>query len=397
MTTMRCGGRWTAWVDGCHHRGAALLITRRGFMASGAGFLLQAGAGVPSRLIVRSESPADFETPVPLLDRSWITPNELHFVRSHLRTPAVALATWRLTVDGQVERPLSLTLQDLARYRQVEQVVTLECSGNGRAFHDPPVPGIQWEKGAVGTARWSGVRLADVLRSAGVTSSGGHLIADGADTPVSEVPDFVRSIPLEKALHADTILATRMNGDPVPLNHGFPLRLIVPGWEGAASTKWLVHLQVSDREFDGFFMQTAYRIPTRFVAPGSAIGPADTVPYTELQVKSVFTSPLDEAPVRAGSRVELRGFAWAGEADIAQVDVSTDSGRTWSVATLGTDRAPYAWRRWVFPWTPDRSGSYLAMSRATDTRGRTQPTVAAWNPSGYLWNVIDKVRINVEI
>lgn len=365
-------------------------------MASGAGFLLQAAAaGVPSRLIVRSDSPADFETPVPLLDRAWITPNDLHFVRSHLKTPAVSLQTWRLTVDGEVERPLSLTLQDLARYPQVEQVVTLECSGNGRAFHDPPVPGLQWEKGAVGTARWSGVRLADVLRGAGVKISGRHLIVDGADTPIGRVPDFVRSIPLEKALHPDTLLATKMNGDPVPLNHGFPLRLIVPGWEGAASTKWLVHVQVSDREFDGFFVHTAYRIPTRYVAPGSAVSSADTVPYTELQVKSIFTAPLDDAPARAGSTVELRGFAWAGEAEIAKVDVSTDLGRTWAPATLGADRAPYAWRRWMLPWSPDRPGSYLAMSRATDTRGRTQPIVAAWNPSGYLWNVIDKVRINV--
>lgn len=372
------------------------MITRREFLASGAAFLSQVGAGRNERLVVRSESPADFETPVSLLDRSWITPNDVHFVRSHLRTPRVSLETWRLKIDGEVERPLSLTLQDLARYPRVDQAVTLECAGNGRAFHDPPVAGIQWEKGAVGTGRWTGVRLVDVLRDAGVKSSGKHLVADGADSPIGNVPDFIRSIPLEKALHPATMLATQMNGEPVPLDHGFPLRLIVPGWEGAASTKWLVHLQVSEREFDGFFEQTAYRIPTRYVAPGEAVDPSDTTPYTELQVKSIVTAPLDGAPVRAGSTIELRGFAWAGEAEIVSVDVSTDLGRTWGAATLGADRAPYAWRRWSFPWRADRPGSYVAMCRATDTRGRTQPILAQWNPAGYLWNVIDKVRIDVQ-
>lgn len=371
------------------------MITRRDFLASGAAFLLQTGADRHPDLIVKSESPADFETPVSLLDRSWITPNDIHFVRSHLPAPRVSLDTWRLIIDGEVERPQSLTLQDLSRYPRFEQVVTLECSGNGRAFHDPPVAGIQWEKGAVGTARWSGVRLADVLKDAGVNRRGQHLIADGADSPIASVPDFIRSIPLEKALHPDTMIATEMNGAPLPLNHGFPVRLIVPGWEGAASTKWLVHLRVSDREFDGFFVQSAYRIPTRYVAPGEAVNPADTVPYTELQVKSIVTAPLDGAPGRVGLTIELRGFAWAGEAEIASVEVSTDLGRAWMPATLGSDRARYAWRRWSFPWRPDRPGSYVAMCRATDTRGHTQPIVAQWNPSGYLWNVIDKVRIDV--
>lgn len=371
------------------------MITRREFLASGTAFLVQVGAGRNDRLVVRSENPVDFETPVSLLDRLWITPNGVHFVRSHLRTPRVSLDTWRLKIDGEVERPLSLTLQDLSRYPRVDQVVTLECSGNGRAFHDPPVAGIQWEKGAVGTARWTGVRLADVLKTAGITSNGKHLVADGADSPTGNVPDFVRSIPLEKALHPATMLATRMNGEPVPPDHGFPLRLIVPGWEGAASTKWLVHLQVSDRESEGFFQQTAYRIPTRSVVPGENINPADTVPYTELQVKSIVTAPLDGAPARTGSTVELRGFAWAGEAEVVSVDVSIDLGRTWAAATLGADRVQYAWRRWSFAWRVDRPGSYVVMCRATDTRGRTQPLIAQWNPSGYLWNVIDKVRVDV--
>ena len=221
------------------------MFTRREFLGSGAALLLQVGAGRNDRLVIRSESPADFETPVSLLDQSWMTPNDVHFVRSHLRTPRVSLETWRLKIDGEVERPLSLTLQDLSRYPRVDQVVTLECSGNGRAFHDPPVAGIQWEKGAVGTARWTGVRLVDVLREAGVKSGGKHLVADGADSPIGNVPDFIRSIPLEKALHPATMLATQMNGEPVPLVHGFPLRLIVPGWESAASPETLVPLQVS--------------------------------------------------------------------------------------------------------------------------------------------------------
>jgi DMSO/TMAO reductase YedYZ molybdopterin-dependent catalytic subunit len=240
------------------------------------------------------------------------------------------------------------------------------------------------------------VPLRDVLNRAGVKPGGQHVVLDGADVPPGSVPDFVRSIPIEKAMHPDTLLAYRMNGEEIPIEHGYPLRLIVPGWEAAASTKWLVHIRVSENESDGHFMRNAYRVPNRHVAPGSAVHPADMVPYTAMDVKSIFTSPLDGAAVRAGAPVELRGFAWAGEANVTRVDVSVDFGRTWVPATLDSDKAPYAWRRFRYVWRPNRRGSYVVLSRATDSQGRTQPAVPSWNPAGYVHNVIDKMRIHVE-
>jgi DMSO/TMAO reductase YedYZ molybdopterin-dependent catalytic subunit len=188
-----------------------------------------------------------------------------------------------------------------------------------------------------------------------------------------------------------------MNGEELPIDHGFPLRLIVPGWEAAASTKWIVSIRASEAEAGGFFMQSAYRIPRGPVAPGAAVDPKDMVPYTALNVKSIFTHPLEGATVRAGASVELRGFAWAGEADITKVDVSTNSGQTWDSAALDSDKAKYTWRRFRYLWKPARSGSFVAMCRATDSQGRTQPEVAAWNPSGYMYNAVDKVLLNVEV
>ena len=370
-------------------------INRRAFILGSAGFAFQA-AGIQKDLIIRSGSPADFETPVQFLDKAWLTPNDLYYVRSHLPTPNIQLNTWRLTVDGEVNQSLNLTMKEIHGFKGIDRTVTLECSGNGRAFADPPVPGVQWEKGAVGTARWTGISLRDVLAKAQLKPTAKHVILNGADVPIRAVPDFVRSIPIEKAMHPDTILAYRMNGADIPIHHGFPLRLIVPGWEAAASTKWIVNIRVSEMEAGGFFMQNAYRLPKQPVAPGTAVDPKDMVPYTALNVKSIFTHPLDGATFRTGAAVELRGFAWAGEADITRVDVSTDSGGTWSAAALDRDKAKYTWRRFRYLWRPARSGSFVVMSPAVDSQGRRQPEVASWNPSGYMYNIIDKVRVNVE-
>jgi DMSO/TMAO reductase YedYZ molybdopterin-dependent catalytic subunit len=273
--------------------------------------------------------------------------------------------------------------------------VTLECAGNGRAFFDPPVAGIQWEKGAVGTARFTGARMADVLKKVGVKSTGKYVAMNGADKPIGKMPDFVRNVPIAKALNEDTVLAYEMNGEPVPILHGFPLRAVVPGWEGAYSVKWLTNLQVIDKEYDGFFVKTAYRFPNRRVAPGEAVDPKDMVPLTGLIVKSFISSPLDGATMAPG-KVQLNGFAWAGESYIAKVDVSMDNGGTWVPAKLGKEREHYAWQSFEHEFNITQPGSYLLMSRATDDKGIEQPVVAQWNPSGYLWNVIDKVRVNVK-
>ncbi len=384
--------------------GAALILgemvpsLRPTVAASAADLPAQAGPVIvpgKEKLIVRSARPLNLEMPIGLLD-SWITPTPLHFVRNHYDVPMVSLEDWRLRVDGVVEHPLALTLDDLRRLPMVEEVVTLECAGNGRSFFDPKVPGAQWQRGAVGTARYRGVRLADVLERAGVRPTGKHVLFDGADQPpVPTAPDFARSIPVEKAMNPDTLLAFEMNGEPLPAMHGFPLRAIVPGWIGSTNAKWLVRITVLEQEHDGHFMVKGYRSPRAPVAPGEKVDPGDMAVVTELDVKSLIAQPADGARAQGGT-LRVAGAAWGGEAEITRVEVSTDFGRAWKPARLGTDRARYAWRLWEFDWVVREKGTYLVMSRATDVRGRTQPISPRWNPSGYLWNVIDQVRVRVD-
>jgi DMSO/TMAO reductase YedYZ molybdopterin-dependent catalytic subunit len=347
------------------------------------------------KLIVRSVRPPDYETPVALLD-SWITPVEHFYVRQHMPTPAgLDAASWTLHVEGEVDNPINLTLDELRKMPSTTITTVLECAGNGRAFFDPPVAGIQWEKGAVGNARWTGVRMADVLKRAGVRSAGRFVVMNGADRGMGQQPDFVRQVPMAKALHGDTLIAYEMNDQPIHPLHGFPLRAIIPGWEGAYSIKWLTNLTVLDKEFDGFWVATGYRYPTKVVAPGAAVDAKDMAPLTGLVVKSLITKPLNDAVVAPGP-IDVAGFAWAGETDIARVDVSTDHGATWQPAKLVGERAKYAWRRFEYAFTPGRPQSYLILSRATDVNGRTQPMTPPWNPSGYLWNAPDSVRIEVK-
>jgi sulfite oxidase len=346
------------------------------------------------KLIVRSLRPEDLETPVGLLN-TWITPNDLFYVRHHAYAAKVNASEWKLVVDGEVTTPLSLTLDDLKKMPKASVTVTLECAGNGRAFFDPPMPGIQWEKGAVGTAKFTGVRLADVLKKAGVKAAGKYVALNGADKPVGKQPDFIRNLPLAKAIHPDTILAYEMNGEPLPQIHGFPLRAIAPGWEGAYAVKWLAHVQVIDKEHEGFFVKTAYRYPNLQVAPGAAVPPANMEPLTGLVVKSFINSPAEGTSFKPG-KVKLGGFAWAGESFITKVEVSKDNGATWVLAKLGKERERYAWQSFEYEFTITKPGSYLLMARATDDKGNVQPVSPHWNPSGYLWNVIDKVRVNVQ-
>jgi DMSO/TMAO reductase YedYZ molybdopterin-dependent catalytic subunit len=347
------------------------------------------------KLLVRSLRPPDYESPVALLD-SFLTPIEHFYVRSHLPVPpALDPAAWTLAVDGEVGSTLTLSLDELRKMPAATVTATIECAGNGRAFYDPPVAGIQWAKGAVGTARFTGARMADVLKRAGVKNTGRFVHMNGADRPLGTMPDFVRQLPIDKAMHPDTIVALEMNGQPIHPLHGFPLRAIVPGWEGAYSIKWLTHLRVADRESDSFWVATAYRYPTRRGAPGAAVDPRDMAPLTGLVVKSLITRPLDGATVGPG-KIDVAGFAWAGETDVSRVDVSTDHGATWQPARLVGEQARYAWRRFEFTFEATRPESYLVLSRATDTQGRTQPMTPPWNPSGYLWNAPDSVRIEVK-
>jgi len=345
-------------------------------------------------MIVRSLRFLDLEMPVEYAN-SFITPVKHFFVRNHMHEPSTLdLGQWRLTVSGEVERSLTFTHAELTKMEQHTVINTLECAGNGRAFAVPHVPGVQWQKGAIGTARFSGPRLREVLQRVGVKPTGKHVMFRGLDEVPGKVPPFIRSIPMEKASDGDTLVALRMNDSPLTKHHGSPARALVPGWIGAASCKWLSEIKVLDKEFEGNFMSPGYRMPNMAVKPGEAVRVEDTHPATALNVKSMITSPRAGASVK--SRMVIRGVAWAGEADIAKVEISTDAGRTWQSAQLAKEQSHYAWRLWSYSWNALRPGSYVISSRASDSKGRIQPDSVEWNPSGYLINVIDRVQINVQ-
>ncbi|HEY6769631.1 MAG TPA: sulfite oxidase [Candidatus Sulfotelmatobacter sp.] len=344
-------------------------------------------------MVLRSFRFIDLETPVEYFN-SWLTPVPHFFVRNHMHEPAeLDPQTWKLTIGGEVEKPVVLTLAELSKLETHSVVNTLECAGNGRAFQRPQVPGIQWGKGAVSTARFSGTPLRDILQRAGVKESGKHVMFRGLDEVPGKVPPFIRSIPIEKALDADTLIATHMNGSPLTKHHGFPARALVPGWIGAASCKWLTEVKVLEAEFGGNFMSPGYRFPNQLGKPGEAVKPEDTHPLTGLTVKSVIAGPGDGTRIKAG-KVFVHGAAWAGEADIVKVEISTDGGTQWIPAKLGHEQSHYAWRLWSYEWKA-KSGEYSILSRATDSQGRTQPATPVWNPSGYLNNAIDQVKIHV--
>jgi sulfite oxidase len=335
--------------------------------------------------------PLNAETPLELLT-DYLTPNDLFFVRSHWIPRMPDARSWRLVIDGEVSKRLSLGWNDLQKLPRVEATCVLQCAGNGRALHDPVMPGVQWRYGAVGNARWGGVRLRDVLARAGIKASAKHLHLFGSDDPPGKVPPFHRSIEREKAMD-DCILAFEMNGQPLPREHGAPLRLVVPGWAGDHWMKWLVRITASAKPQTGFFMDTAYRWPLKPGTPGVTFKPEEMRSVTENFVKSNITT----APARArrGVASQLRGFAFSGAPDIARVEISEDDGSTWSRAALDPRHSPHAWRLWSYSWTPRRAGRTTLLARATDSRGATQPRTAVWNQSGYLYNGWHSVTVEV--
>src|SRR5438067_9009442 len=279
-----------------------------------------ASQSVPGKegMILRSFRFLDLEAPPEFLN-NWITSVPHFFVRNHMFEPTTLDAhEWRLNISGAVDKPITLSLADLGKFESHSVINTLECAGNGRAFHDPHVPGIQWQKGAVGNARFGGPRLRDLLQRAGVKSSGKHVMFRGLDEVPGKVPPFIRSIPIEKAMDPDTLVATEMNALPLEKHHGFPERALVPGWIGAASCKWLTEIKVLDKEFEGNFMNPGYRLPNQPVAPGADVNPDDTHPITALSVKSIIAAPIANATLRSRA-VHIQVAAWAGDADITSV------------------------------------------------------------------------------
>jgi sulfite oxidase len=346
-------------------------------------------------MIVRSARFFDLEMP-PEFFASWITPVPHFFVRNHMHEPSILDGeTWQLTISGELEKPLSLNLAGLGKFKIYTVTNTLECAGNGRGFYQPHVPGVQWQRGAVGTARFSGPRLRDLLERGGVKPSGKHVMFHGLDEVPGKVPPFIRSVPIEKAMDSDTLVATHMNGSPLAKHHGFPARALLPGWIGAASCKWLSEIKVLDKEFDGNFMKPGYRIPNHPLQPGEPLNVDDSRIITSLKVKSVIARPTDGSILHSRV-VDIQGAAWAGEAEIVKVDVSSDGGATWQSARLHQEQAKYAWRLWTYRLRLPRAGSYTILSRATDSLDRVQPRQAEWNPGGYLYNAIDEVKVRVE-
>ena len=400
--------------------------TRRDFLKVSAGGLLLAGAtrwadlagaanelpsgvvesgqldSLPGKLplIRKSFRPPNFETPVSYFNEAF-TPNNAFFVRYHLAgiPEAVDAAQWRLAVSGEsLEKPLELTFDNLTRdFETVEVAAVCMCSGNRRGFSQPHVPGVQWGHGAIGNAKWRGVRLRDVLNKAGLKKDALEIVLGGADGAVlDKTPDFVKSIPVWKAMDENTLIAFAMNGEKLPHWNGYPARIVVPGW---TATYWMKHVTTISavaQPFKGFWMNPAYRIPKgkfpvidRFVSQETE---ANT-PITEMVVNSMITSPEGASKVRSGEAVTIAGVAWDGGYGIATVEVSEDEGKNWQTSQLGTDLGRYSWRQWSHRFTPARPGRHAVLARAINRAGATQTSELIFNPAGYHNNVVQRIEI----
>jgi DMSO/TMAO reductase YedYZ molybdopterin-dependent catalytic subunit len=328
-------------------------------------------------LISRQRTPENLESPFSNLDTDrLLTRNEEFYVRTHFEVPEIRTESWGLRVEGEVEHPFELSCDELRRMPSKTVTALLECSGNGRGFLKPPQVGIRWELGAVSTAEWKGVPLAAVLERAGVKARAVEVILEGADKGEFREPNprtpgvihYARSLPLAKAKAPEVLLAYAMNGEPLPPRHGHPVRAVVAGWYGMASVKWLRRIIVTGQPFDGYFQTFMY------TTWGRRHGLPTLTPVTEIQVKAQVARPAPYEVVPKGKKYRMYGAAWAGESDVAKVEVSDNGGGSWTEAKLIGDRVRYAWRYWEHDWLiPDSTGRHIIMARATDTRGHVQP------------------------
>ena len=352
-------------------------------------------------LIKKSWRPPNFETPVSYFEQAF-TPNEAFFVRYHLANiPEVSAQQWRLQIAGDaLEKPYELNLEQLRTgFEQVELNALCLCSGNRRGLSDPHVPGVQWGYGAMGNARWKGVRLKDVLTRAGVKKEALEVVFDGADGAVlDKTPDFVKSIPVWKAMDDNTLLAFEMNGDPLPHWNGYPVRVVVPGWTATYWMKQVISIQAASQPYKGFWMATGYRIPKgkfpvvdRFITQESEVN----TPVTEMVVNSLITSPRNEQSFPLLQPIEVKGLAWDGGYGIVAVDVSPDGGRSWRAAELGVDLGRHSWRQWRHVIPAPRPGLHTIVAKATNRIGATQTFDLIFNPAGYHNNVVQRINIQV--
>jgi DMSO/TMAO reductase YedYZ molybdopterin-dependent catalytic subunit len=351
-----------------------------------------------TELILLTDRPPQLETPLRYFSTD-LTPNDAFFVRWHLSgiPTTVDLRTFRLEVGGHVSKPLSLSLQDLqSKFEPVSVVALGQCAGNSRSLFEPQVPGGQWGNGAMGNARWKGVRMKDVLDAAGVQPGAVQVGLRGLDVaPLPKTPRFEKSLQIDQARDGEVMIAYEMNGAPLPMLNGFPIRVVVPGWYATYWVKALSSITVLDQPLKTFWMDKAYRIannPDAHEEP-QHLSPV-TVPVNHMAVHSIFVKPEPAEQLRASQSYQLAGVANDGGSGIRRVEVSKDGGQTWSDATLGADLGKYSWRRWQAEWTPASKGTYRLMVRATSNAGETQRTVQ-WNRSGYQRNVIEQFDVVV--
>jgi sulfite oxidase len=357
-----------------------------------------------AKLVVLGDKPLVAETPNELLDDD-VTPTDKLFIRNNGLVPEIAgdPKAWKIKVDGEVNTPLEIALGDLmSRFPNVTYQLMLECGGNGRSFFNPEARGNQWTNGGAGCPQWTGVRLADVLKAAGVKQSAvytGHYGTEPTLAGETDKPTISRGVPIAKAMEEHTLIAFKLNGKDLPLIHGAPVRLVIPGWPASASTKWLSRIWVRDKEHDGPGMGGfSYRVPKKPIVPGSKGDEKDMAILESMPVRSIITFPADGIRLAAGTKkLDLRGHAWAGDYEIKTVDISTDYGVTWRSAKVGPPANKFAWQRFTGSVELPASGYYEIWTRAADTKGVTQPFAAAnWNPQGYGANPINRIRVLVE-
>ncbi|MBX9710332.1 MAG: molybdopterin-dependent oxidoreductase [Xanthobacteraceae bacterium] len=347
------------------------------------------------QMIGLTSRPPQLETPFSVFNENVITPNDAFFVRYHLADVPLDIDPDKFSVGikGKVDKPLTLSLADIKKMPSVEIVAVNQCSGNSRGFFEPRVAGGQLGNGAMGNARWKGVPLKAVLDKAGVQQGAKQVVFGGMDGPVMDkTPDFAKALDIDHARDGEVMLAYAMNGEPLPVLNGFPLRLIVPGYYGTYWVKHLNEINVIDTTFENFWMKTAYRIPDNECAcvdPGTA--PKSTVPINRFNVRSFITSVTNGAKLKAGTTV-LKGIAFDGGKGIKEVAVSTDDGKTWLPAKLGKDLGNYSFREWTLP-VKLSAGTYNLKVRATNNAGQVQPMTATWNPAGYMRNVIETTSV----
>jgi sulfite dehydrogenase len=349
-------------------------------------------------LIKLSYRPPNYESPMDVF-RQAVTPNDHFFVRYHLADiPQIDAAKWSLRIGGT--NPVTLSLADLkSGFETVEITAVCQCSGNRRGLSDPHVAGVEWGYGAMGNARWKGVRLKDVLAKAGIPADTVEIVMNGADGPLSaKTPDFVKSLPLARATDPNTLIAFEMNGQPLPHWNGFPARLVVPGWTATYWMKHLVELTPVSKPFDGFWMKGAYRVPLglfpsvdRFVTQETAVN----TPITEIMVNSLVTAPVNGARVKAGQSVRVSGIAWDSGKGIDRVAISTDGGKTWSDAVLGADLGRFSFREWSFEVAKPKRGPLKIMALASNKAGQSQVMSPIFNPPGYHHNAVQTVAVDV--